>query len=72
MVIYNRATELRLSGAKYDDAAVEHLVTLRRLESLTLSDTRVTRAGVERLRRALPGCRIERRSSRSGPMAGDA
>jgi hypothetical protein len=62
MGIYNRATSLSLFGASYDDTAVEHLVRLRRLESLTLSNTGITDAGVERLRRALPGCRIERRA----------
>jgi hypothetical protein len=60
MVIYDRATELRLSGPKYDDGAVDHLVKLRRLRSLTLDRTKITDVGIERLRRALPECRVER------------
>jgi hypothetical protein len=56
--MYLRVTKLSLTGPKFDDGAVEHLVKLRRLESLALSNTRMSTAGIARLQRALPKCQI--------------
>ena len=58
-MIYLRATRLSLYGPKYDDRVVEHLVKLRGLESLTLSNTKLSSGAIAQLRRALPSCRIE-------------
>jgi hypothetical protein len=57
--IYLRATEVALNGQKFDDRVVEHLVKLRHLETLTLTNTRLSQNGVARLQRALPDCRID-------------
>jgi hypothetical protein len=57
--IYTRATKVSLWGPKYDDRCIEHLVKLRRLESITLSNTGFSEQGIRRLQRALPNCRIE-------------
>ncbi len=57
-VMCQRATKLSLHGPIYDDRAVEHLLKLRRLESLTLANTKMSLAAVARLRQALPDCRI--------------
>jgi hypothetical protein len=53
-----RTTSLVLNGPAYDDRAVEHLVMLRRLESLTLSGTNLSPAAIADLRAALPECEI--------------
>jgi hypothetical protein len=58
--IYLRTTAVSLHGPVYDDRVVEHLVKLRRLESIALSNTSLSQEGIARLRRALPDCRIER------------
>jgi hypothetical protein len=55
-----RATNLALTGPNYDDRAVAHLVGLRRLESLTLSNTKLSAAAIADLRAALPKCEIVR------------
>jgi hypothetical protein len=55
-----RATGLTLSGPHCDDRAIEHLTKLTRLESLTLSETKISQEGMRRLQRALPDCRVER------------
>jgi hypothetical protein len=58
--IYRHATDLSLQGGGYDDRCIEHLVQLRRLESLALSGTELSQQGIARLQRALPDCRIQR------------
>ena len=58
-MIYTRATRLSLYGPNYDDRVVEHLVKLKRLESLTLSNTKLSSDAMAQLGRALPSCRIE-------------
>jgi hypothetical protein len=40
------------------DASVPRLSALRRLEALDIEDTGITPAGVAKLRKALPRCRI--------------
>jgi len=40
------------------DQSIEHLQSLKSLESLHLERTKVTPAGLEQLRKALPGCRV--------------
>lgn len=54
-------TELRwlnLSDALVTDVGLEQLRELKKLESLSLERTKVTTAGVQRLRAALPKCKI--------------
>ncbi len=51
--------ELTLGGlGKVTDAAVDHLVGLRRLKQLKVNGTRITAAGLKRLRDALPATQI--------------
>jgi serine/threonine protein kinase/Leucine-rich repeat (LRR) protein len=50
---------LSLAGSSISDAAIQHLEGLTNLEMLNLSRTKVTQAGVERLRKALPACTIQ-------------
>jgi hypothetical protein len=64
--LYQRVTKLSLTGPQFDDRVVQHLVKLRRLESLALSNTKVSDAGITRLRRALPHCQIEQDPLGSG------
>ena len=49
---------LDLSGNRITDAGLVHLKELTKLHSLTLDGTQVTDEGVERLRKALPNCKI--------------
>jgi hypothetical protein len=51
-------TELRLTRSRITDAIVPHLCRMTRLRSLDVSETAVTRAGAERLKRDLPACRV--------------
>jgi serine/threonine protein kinase/Leucine-rich repeat (LRR) protein len=50
---------LSLAGSSISDAAIQHLEGLTNLEMLDLSRTKITQAGVERLRKALPACTIQ-------------
>ncbi|MEC8929195.1 MAG: hypothetical protein VX705_08290 [Verrucomicrobiota bacterium] len=65
-----RLTSLNLSGTQTSDAGLKELgrwwrwFWRRRLERLFLFNTRVTKSGVERLRRALPNCTIEHNSNK--------
>jgi hypothetical protein len=54
-----RLESLDLSGTQITDEGLEDLVGLKQLHYLGLRETRVTEAGVERLRKALPNCLIE-------------
>jgi len=49
---------LRLDETAINDARLESLHHCQALESLTLSGTRTTHAGVERLRKALPNLTV--------------
>ena len=49
---------LRLIGWRITDAGLVHLKELTSLETLTLSETQVTDAGVAELQQALPDCKI--------------
>ena len=44
---------------EWADAGLEHLAGLKNLESLALSDTRLTDEGVKKLQQALPNCTIQ-------------
>jgi hypothetical protein len=50
---------LRLDCPKVTDAAVDTLQQLKTLERLDIHDTRISPAGMSRLRAALPGCRFD-------------
>lgn len=50
---------LDLSGTAMGDPALVRLASMTSLESLDLRGTRLTRTGIERLRTALPKCRVE-------------
>ena len=52
---HDKEDYLLLSGTKVSDGGLEHLETLK---SLTLRKTKVTRAGVAKLQKALPDCKI--------------
>jgi hypothetical protein len=52
---------LNVAGAvKIGDLAIPHLAKLKKLKALTITGTAITDAGVERLRKALPGCNVTR------------
>jgi internalin A len=55
----NGLTSLNLSRTKITDAGLAHLRSLTKLQDLNLVDTSVTRAGVQRLQKAMPAVRIE-------------
>ena len=59
--IFHRATKLSLEGSAYTDSAIAHLSQLKDLKSLTLQRTQISDQGLQRLRQALPLCRIELR-----------
>jgi len=48
-----------LDHTQVGDAGLEHLKTLTSLERITLGETKVTEAGVARLKQALPRLQIE-------------
>ena len=50
--------QLYLMNTQITDTGLVHLKGLTNLEELVLDNTQVTDAGVEKLRQALPGCRI--------------
>ena len=50
---------LNFIGAKINDRSVELLVSLKRLEHLVLTETEISVAGLQRLRQALPRCKIQ-------------
>ncbi len=50
--------DLRLSRTQVTDAGLVHLKGLTKLEWLHLDGTKVTDAGVQKLQKALPGCKI--------------
>ena len=49
---------LRLVGDQFTDDWLKHIRDLRRLQELSLVDTKVTDRGVESLRKTLPNCKI--------------
>lgn len=54
----SRCTGLDLSGTEITDASLDYLKTLTQLEALDIRNTKVTRKGGDRLRAALPRCRV--------------
>jgi Leucine-rich repeat (LRR) protein len=50
---------LSLAGSGLSDTGIRHLEGLTSLESLDLRKTKVTAAGIERLQKALPQCKID-------------
>lgn len=52
-----------LHGPMYGDDLIPHLAVLSRVPRIEFYDTSVTPAGADRLRQALPGCRVELRLS---------
>jgi len=51
--------ELELWGTGISDAGLAHLVSLKKLTTVDVSDTRVTHRSRSQLRQALPGCRVQ-------------
>ncbi len=47
-------------NARFEDADLERLKGLRQLRKLVFADSRVTAAGVAKLREALPNCEMTR------------
>lgn len=58
---------LNLNGARVTDAGLKHLYGLKSLQELMLYGTKVTTSAVEKLRQALPNCKIEWQSSTIRP-----
>ncbi len=54
-----RLKRLSLVGASLSDAGIRHLEGLTNLTALDLRKTKASAAGIDRLRQALPTCRIE-------------
>ena len=55
-----KLTNLSLYGCdQITDAGLKELAKLKQLEGLVLVDTKITKAGVAELQKALPKCRIE-------------
>jgi hypothetical protein len=54
-----KLTALTLSGGPLTDTDLRHLAALPKLTHLDLTRTKVTKAGLEKLRKALPKCLIE-------------
>jgi hypothetical protein len=50
---------LSLAGTQVTDAALAHLKECQQLTQLYLQRTKVTASGIETLKMALPGCKIE-------------
>ena len=51
--------ELGLSGNAITDAGLTHLAELPNLKRVTLYDTKVTDAGVDKFRKALQDCYVD-------------
>lgn len=51
---------LFLNDTQITDAGLDHLAGMDKLQTLNLSNTKVTAQGVNKLRQALPNCKIER------------
>jgi len=51
---------LNLKATKVSDAGISSLAQLRNLNEVILTNTAVTEAGLQRLRKALPNCKIEK------------
>ncbi len=54
----NNLTVLSLGGTRVTDASLDQLAVLPRLTTLELRNTKVTAAGVAKLAKALPQCKI--------------
>ncbi|HEX5442302.1 MAG TPA: leucine-rich repeat domain-containing protein [Pirellulales bacterium] len=52
--------ELSLRDTGVSDVAVPAIATMKHLQKLDLRRSEVTEAGAERLRRALPNCKVMR------------
>jgi hypothetical protein len=50
--------KLNLSNTQVTGIGLEHLRGLTNLQNLVLTETNVTKVSVERLKKALPACRI--------------
>ena len=54
-----KLTELQIGKNPLTDTDLEHLKPLKSLKRLNVRDTKVTIAGVEAFRKALPNCEIK-------------
>lgn len=56
---FDRVTTLWLGGPEVTDQCVPQICALRELKTLTLSNTRLTPAGLYQLRRRLQDCEVQ-------------
>ena len=56
---FDRAASLSLRGPEYTDAMIEQICKLDHLRSLSLRGTGISRRGMDRIRLALPNCKVE-------------
>jgi Leucine-rich repeat (LRR) protein len=54
-----KLTELQIEKNPVADTDLEHLKSLKSLRRLNVRDTKVTLAGVEAFRKALPNCEVK-------------
>jgi len=57
---FDHIAELTLAGPKYTDDVIGPLTQMSYLKTLTLRNTKITDAGVEQIRRALPEVEVIR------------
>ena len=55
---FAKVTSLFLAFTKITDDSLKEVAKMEKLEKLLLNDTKVTKAGVTELKKALPKCRI--------------
>jgi hypothetical protein len=54
-----KVTRLDFNDTQITDVGLKELAKLQKLESLSVIGTKVTKAGVAELKKALPNCEIE-------------
>jgi Leucine-rich repeat (LRR) protein len=54
-----KLTELQIEKNPLADTDLEHLKSLKSLRRINVRDTKITKAGVEAFRKALPNCEIK-------------
>ena len=57
---FHRVVGISLSGPTYTDATIDPLCKLGSLQSVSLNGTKITDAGLNRLMKSRPNCKITR------------